>query len=145
MREIGSGAFGIVFKDFIREIIQVSEPFPDMTPIEAAVAIVVDKMRLEIPETDPQLQLLMPICWSEDRPNFQTIVRWLTSGSPTHGDIEEEILMTKGVERVRMEELEPASDEEDGRGSIYTTHGLASEPYGTLLPPHDIYAPISQS
>ncbi|PRP84566.1 fibroblast growth factor receptor 4 [Planoprotostelium fungivorum] len=136
-------SFGVV----IWEIVQVFEPFPEMTPIEAAVAIVVDKMRLEIPETDPQLQLLMRICWSElpeDRPNFQMIVRSLTPGSPVHGDIEEEILMMKGVERVRMEELEPASDEEDGRGSIYTIHGLASESNGAPLPPHDIYAPISQ-
>ncbi|PRP84423.1 putative LRR receptor-like serine/threonine-protein kinase [Planoprotostelium fungivorum] len=72
-------SFGVV----IWEIITESDPFPGVNPVEVAVAVVRDGKRLDIPDTDPQLQTLMRICWSQlpqDRPNFALIVRML---SPT--------------------------------------------------------------
>ncbi|PRP84455.1 putative Leucine-rich repeat receptor protein kinase EXS precursor [Planoprotostelium fungivorum] len=138
-------SFGVV----IWEIIEVSEPFPDMTPVEAAVAIISEKKRLEIPDTDPQLQMLMQICWSElpdDRPNFKMIVRSLAPGSsPVQSDVEEEMMrMKEGFEsdNVRVEEVEQQPQE--NRVPIYS-NPCVTESTDSVAIVHDVYAPITHS
>ncbi|PRP87384.1 putative LRR receptor-like serine/threonine-protein kinase [Planoprotostelium fungivorum] len=87
-------SFGVV----IWEIINVIEPFPDLSPVEAAVAIVAHGKRLDIPDTDANLQMLMRICWSElpeDRPNFAQIVRSFTVGNSLVSDVDEELLKNR--------------------------------------------------
>ncbi|PRP87381.1 hypothetical protein PROFUN_01643 [Planoprotostelium fungivorum] len=82
-------SFGVV----IWEIINVVEPFPDMSPVEAAVEIVAHGRRLDIPDTDANLQMLMRICWSElpeDRPNFAQIVRTLTPSDDDDDDLKKD-------------------------------------------------------
>ncbi|PRP89101.1 hypothetical protein PROFUN_01821 [Planoprotostelium fungivorum] len=71
-------SFGIV----IWEIIEESDPYPDMSIMEAAIGIATQGLHPVIPQnTDSTLQSLMRICWSaetEDRPNMAQIVRILT-------------------------------------------------------------------
>ncbi|PRP89557.1 hypothetical protein PROFUN_00821 [Planoprotostelium fungivorum] len=69
-------SFGVV----IWEIVTVDEPYGEMAPVEAALAIV-EGRRLHIPETEETLQMLMRACWAtepEHRPNFATINRMLS-------------------------------------------------------------------
>ncbi|PRP79711.1 LRR receptor-like serine/threonine-protein kinase GSO1-like [Planoprotostelium fungivorum] len=83
-------SFGVV----IWEIIEESDPFPGINPIEVAIQIVSHGERLHIPNTDPQLQTLMNMCWAElpqDRPNFAQIVRMLTQPEVVNEEKEKEV------------------------------------------------------
>ncbi|PRP86868.1 hypothetical protein PROFUN_03616 [Planoprotostelium fungivorum] len=85
-------SYGIV----IWEIIEESDPYPDLSIMEAAIGIATQNLHPVIPEnTDSTLQSLMMICWSaepEDRPNMAQIVRTLTmNGEANDDDLKEEM------------------------------------------------------
>eukprot|EP01117_Protostelium_nocturnum_P001837 TRINITY_DN1230_c0_g1_i3.p1 TRINITY_DN1230_c0_g1~~TRINITY_DN1230_c0_g1_i3.p1 ORF type:complete len:936 (+),score=218.52 TRINITY_DN1230_c0_g1_i3:3257-6064(+) len=68
-----SWSFGVV----IWEILTVQDPFANLTPVEAAIAVVSHGLRLAIPEDTPSaLSILMKECWNvdpDDRPDFEQI------------------------------------------------------------------------
>ncbi|PRP84431.1 putative leucine-rich repeat receptor-like protein kinase [Planoprotostelium fungivorum] len=104
-------SFGVV----IWEIVTESDPFPGISPVEVAVAVVSQGRRLDIPDTDPQLQTLMRICWSDlpqDRPNFAQIVRALNPST---------------------DEVEDMKKEEEPKVEISSAH-LSGIVYGPLTP-----------
>eukprot|EP01117_Protostelium_nocturnum_P012650 TRINITY_DN4657_c0_g1_i2.p1 TRINITY_DN4657_c0_g1~~TRINITY_DN4657_c0_g1_i2.p1 ORF type:complete len:865 (-),score=221.17 TRINITY_DN4657_c0_g1_i2:71-2665(-) len=65
----------------IWEVWEISDPFPDMTAVEAAVAVSSHGQRLPIsPGTPTKLEDLMNACWQHkpaDRPNFAQICNYL--------------------------------------------------------------------
>ncbi|PRP78865.1 hypothetical protein PROFUN_01038 [Planoprotostelium fungivorum] len=86
-------SFGVV----VWEILTVSEPFPGINPVEAAIMIIQQGVRPEMPQDTPEdLYSIMNNCWAFDpayRPDFSQIIQTLvpenkpnssTANSPTH-------------------------------------------------------------
>ncbi|PRP89323.1 hypothetical protein PROFUN_02197 [Planoprotostelium fungivorum] len=70
-------SFGVV----IWEIITASDPWPELSPVEAGLQILANDLKLKFPEgSDPFLVGLAEMCWQrqpEDRPNFKLITKML--------------------------------------------------------------------
>ncbi|PRP86567.1 hypothetical protein PROFUN_05205 [Planoprotostelium fungivorum] len=80
-------SFGVV----IWEIVTVEDPFKDLSPVDVAVGVVRDGLRLVVPsDIPPLLDSLMKSCWNQeptDRPNFVQICRSLQKST----DVREEL------------------------------------------------------
>eukprot|EP00027_Filamoeba_sp_ATCC50430_P009694 CAMPEP_0168557866 /NCGR_PEP_ID=MMETSP0413-20121227/9660_1 /TAXON_ID=136452 /ORGANISM="Filamoeba nolandi, Strain NC-AS-23-1" /LENGTH=705 /DNA_ID=CAMNT_0008588939 /DNA_START=117 /DNA_END=2234 /DNA_ORIENTATION=+ len=70
-------SFGVV----MWELLARQEPYPDLDPVEAAMSVVHEGLRLEAPQgTPPGLDNIMKQCWSTDpesRPSFKEICNLL--------------------------------------------------------------------
>jgi len=100
-------SFGVV----VWEIITVSDPFDKLSNVEVAIGVVSEGKRLDIPDTDTDLQLLMRMCWSslpEERPNFSTINHILVPLS-AEDDFKMEVFPT--TPRLQIEVIEAFTDE----------------------------------
>jgi len=60
-----------------------AEPYPGLMPVEAAVSVADGVLKSDMPKNCPALlEYVMQECWKtkpEDRPDFDTITKWLTS------------------------------------------------------------------
>jgi serine/threonine protein kinase len=59
------------------EIIMRSEPYPELSPVQAMIAVVKENLRLELPDSVPDdLRNLVASCFKEvdQRPTFSDIV-----------------------------------------------------------------------
>ncbi|PRP74673.1 adhesin-like protein [Planoprotostelium fungivorum] len=76
-------SFGIM----IWEIMFKSEPYPELSALQAALCVSNEDLRPIIPDSfNPDMTKLMRRCWSqnpEDRPPFVQIVAWLTGKTQT--------------------------------------------------------------
>eukprot|EP01117_Protostelium_nocturnum_P012394 TRINITY_DN4575_c0_g1_i1.p1 TRINITY_DN4575_c0_g1~~TRINITY_DN4575_c0_g1_i1.p1 ORF type:complete len:1875 (+),score=604.74 TRINITY_DN4575_c0_g1_i1:191-5815(+) len=74
-------SFGVV----VWEIITVSEPFPELTPLEVAIEVATKGRRLEIPASaSKKLKQIMNQCWEKDpndRPDFANLCSFLGEDS----------------------------------------------------------------
>nr|KAJ0228509.1 hypothetical protein LSAT_V11C100048950 [Lactuca sativa] len=76
-RKVDVYGFGLI----LWEMVAGALPYKDMTPIQAAFAVVHKKLRPSIPTTCPlALRTLIELCWSsnpQNRPNFSLVVKIL--------------------------------------------------------------------
>lgn len=77
-------SFGIL----VWELVSCEVPYADYSPVQAAVAVVMNELRPQIPnDCYPPLKCIIQKCWSQkpiDRPSFSEILRMLHIVSSLH-------------------------------------------------------------
>ncbi|PRP89419.1 putative leucine-rich repeat receptor-like protein kinase [Planoprotostelium fungivorum] len=113
-------SFGVV----CWEIITVRDPWEDVGPVEAAIAVSTRGERLPIPsDCDPSIYKLIQVCWRaapEDRPTFEEICRYLSDGKQLMDStpvlpVDDDVLLDRPTE--------------------YATIGVPSQQYATFDAP----------
>eukprot|EP01117_Protostelium_nocturnum_P000457 TRINITY_DN1052_c0_g1_i1.p1 TRINITY_DN1052_c0_g1~~TRINITY_DN1052_c0_g1_i1.p1 ORF type:complete len:1229 (+),score=344.14 TRINITY_DN1052_c0_g1_i1:112-3798(+) len=127
-----SFSFGVC----VWEILTVSDPFPEHTPMECAFMVVVEDKRLIIPSgTDPTLASIMAACWDRDpeaRPEMSQIYTQLG------GDSGKSMIKSGSVMK-RQESVMSKSE-----STNYATIGFSSVPSHDqeILPQSENYGTI---